>query len=76
MGRNFIKRFIVNGRFAVTLGLVLLISGGASHYYKVKGDEPQSGSVYYTKEIDSVEVAQQSSRMPVHAAQSQFRIQK
>ena len=74
MGRNFIKRFIVNGRFAVTLGLVLLISGGASHYYKVTN--PQSGSMYYTKEIDSVEVAQQSSRMPVHAAQSQFRIQK
>lgn len=45
------KRFIVKGCFGAVLGVALLVAGCAS-YYKVT--DPQSGSVYYTEELDNL----------------------
>ena len=46
------NRFIMKVWFAAVLGFVLTVTGCASHYYKVT--DPQSGSVYYTQEIDNL----------------------
>jgi hypothetical protein len=48
---NAMKWFIANGYFVAVLGMLVLATGCASHYYKVT--EPISGSVFYTKEIDN-----------------------
>jgi hypothetical protein len=50
-GEKVMKRIILNGSFVIVLGLFLVLTGCASHYYKVTD---QSGTVYYTQELDNL----------------------
>lgn len=45
------KRIILNGSFVTVLGLIFVLTGCATHYYKVTD---QSGTVYYTQELDNL----------------------
>jgi len=51
-GEKEMKKLIVKVWFGVVLGFALAVIGCASHYYKVT--DPQSGSTYYTQEIENL----------------------